>query len=330
MAQIIDVHAHWFPQPWIDLLLNEGEANGATMGKNEKGHVTISLKGVALKSAFQTDMVNLAVMKKNMDGAKVDVRALSLTNPMVYWAPPAFGLKLSQAYNDACVEAFREYQGRFRGTIMLPLQAPDLAVKELERAAKLPGMCSAYMAMHVDGKNLNDKPLWPVWQKCEELGMPVSLHPVNPLGIDRMREFHMRNLCGNPYEAGVAAASLIFGGVLDAFPKLEILLPHAGGTFPWLIGRYDNGVATRKELSHMKQPASAYLRRFYYDTISHEPRIIRYLIDLVGADRIVIGSDYNFDAGYPQPVDFVEKIPGLTAKERKLILGENAARFLKI
>jgi len=327
---IIDAHAHWFPQPWIDLLLKEGEANGATMGKNEKGHVTISLKGVALKSAFQTDMVDLAVMKKNMDGAKVDVRALSLTNPMVYWAPPAFGLKLSQAYNDACAAAYKEYKGRFRGTIMLPLQAPDLAVKELERASKLPGMCSAYMAMHVDGKNLHDKPLWPVWEKCEELGMPVSLHPVNPLGIDRMREFHMRNLCGNPYEAGVAAASLIFGGVLDAFPKLEVLLPHAGGTFPWLIGRYDNGVATRKELAHMKQPASAYLRRFYYDTISHEPKIIRYLVDLVGADRIVIGSDYNFDAGYPQPVDFVEKIPGLTGKERKLILGENAARFLKL
>jgi len=327
---IIDAHAHWFPQPWIDLLLKEGEANGATMGKNEKGHVTIQLKGVALKSAFQSDMVDLAVMRKNMDGAKVDTRALSLTNPMVYWAPPAFGLKLSQAYNDACAEAYREYKGRFLGTIMLPLQAPDLAVKELERAAKLPGMCSVYMAMHVDGKNLHDKPLWPVWERCEALGLPVSLHPVNPLGIDRMREFHMRNLCGNPYEAGVAAASLIFGGVLDAFPKLEVLLPHAGGTFPWLIGRYDNGVATRKELAHMKQPASAYLRRFYYDTISHHPQIIRFLIDLVGADRIVIGSDYNFDAGYPQPVDFVEKIPGLTDKERRLILGENAARFLKL
>ena len=328
--RIIDAHAHWFPQPWIDLLLREGEANGATMGKNDRGHVTIQLKGVALKSSFQSDMVDLAVMKRNMDGAKVDVRALSLTNPMVYWAPPAFGLKLSQAFNDACAEAYQEYKGRFRGTIMLPLQAPDLALGELDRAAKLPGMCSVYMAMHVGGKNLHDRALWPVWERCEQLGMPVSLHPVNPLGIDRMREYHMRNLCGNPYEAGIAAASLIFGGVLDSFPKLEILLPHAGGTFPWLIGRYDNGVATRKELAHMRQPASAYLRRFYYDTISHEPRIIRYLIDLVGADRIVIGSDYNFDAGYPQPVDFVEKIPGLTEKERKLILGENAARFLKL
>jgi len=154
--------------------------------------------------------------------------------------------------------------------------------------------------------------------------------PVNPCGVERMKVFHMRNLIGNPHEAAIAAASLIFGGVLDDFPKLQVVLPHAGGSFPWLIGRYDNGVAMRKELAHMKQPASAYLRRFYYDTISHEPKIIRYLIDLVGADRIVIGSDYNFDAGYPRPVEFVDEIPGLTKSEREQILSTNAMEVLKL
>jgi aminocarboxymuconate-semialdehyde decarboxylase len=118
--------------------------------------------------------------------------------------------------------------------------------------------------------------------------------------------------------------------VLDAFPKLEVMLPHAGGPFPWLIGRFDHGAAVRKELKHMKRPPSDYLRRFHYDTVSHEPRIIRFLIDLVGADRVVVGSDYNFDMGYEQPVDFVEKIPGLTEKERRLILRENAARLLRL
>src|ERR1700752_773243 len=160
---VIDLHAHWFPQPWIDLLLKEAEANGARMGRNEKGPAMIDIIGVPLKSVFRPDMIEPAIILKSMNDAGVDVRALSLTNPMVYWAPPAFGLKLSQAYNDACAAAYKEYQGRFRGPIMLPLQAPELAVKELERAAKLPGMCSAYMAMHVDGRNLHDKPLWPVW-----------------------------------------------------------------------------------------------------------------------------------------------------------------------
>jgi aminocarboxymuconate-semialdehyde decarboxylase len=260
----------------------------------------------------------------------VDVRAMSLTNPMVYWAPPAFGLKLSRAYNDACVALHQAHPDRFLGTIMLPLQAPNLAVQELDRAAKLPGMRAVYMAMHVGGKNVDENALWPVYRRCEELGLPVLMHPVNPLGIERMRQFHMRNLCGNPYEAGIAAASLIFGGVLDAFPKLDFMLPHAGGTFPWLIGRYDQGTRVRKELKHMKQPPSAYLRRFYYDTVSHHPQLIRFLIDLVGADRVVVGSDYNFDMGYEQPVEFVEQVPGLTERERKLILRENAARLLKL
>jgi len=327
---VIDLHAHWFPQPWIDLLLKEADANGARMGRNEKGHAMIDVTGVPLKSVFRPDMIEPAILLKNMDAARVDTRALSLTNPMVYWAPPAFGLKLSQAYNDACAALHQAHPDRFLGAIMLPLQAPDLAVQELERAARLPGMRAVYMAMHVGGRNLDDKPLWPVYERCAALGLPVCLHPVNPLGIERMRGFHLRNLCGNPYEAGIAAASLIFGGVLDAFPALDVMLPHAGGTFPWLIGRYDRGVEVRKELQHMKQPASAYLRRFYYDTVSHHPQLIRFLIDLVGADRVVVGSDYNFDMGYERPVEFVERVPGLTAQEREMILTKNARRLLRL
>jgi aminocarboxymuconate-semialdehyde decarboxylase len=326
----IDLHAHWFPQPWIDLLLKEAEANGARMGRNEKGHPMIDIIGVPLKSVFRPDMIEPEIMLKSMDAAKVDVRAMSLTNPMVYWAPPAFGAKLSQAYNDACAALHQAHPDRFLGTIMLPLQAPELAVKELERAARLPGMRAVYMAMHVGGKNVDEKALWPVYERCQALGLPICMHPVNPLGSERMGAFHMRNLCGNPYEAGIAAASLIFGGVLDAFPRLDFMLPHAGGTFPWLIGRYDRGTEVRKELKHMKQPPSAYLRRFYYDTVSHHPKLIRFLIDLVGADRVVVGSDYNFDMGYEQPVEFVDGIPGLTERERKLILSENAARLLRL
>lgn len=326
----IDVHAHWFPPEWMALLEAEGAANGAKMGTNRHGWRTLTLPGFALVQNFQPDMIDLATMIGEMDKASIDVRVFSLTNPMVYWATPEFGLKLSQAFNDACAAAHLKYPKRFLGTIMLPMQSPELAVQELERAATLPGMCSVYMAMHINGTNLDDKSYWPVYEKIEALGLPLSLHPVNPCGIERMRVFHMRNLIGNPHEAAIAAASLIFGGVLDDFPQMDVVLPHAGGSFPWLIGRYDNGVATRHELEHMKQPASAYLRRFYYDTISHNPQILRFLMEMVGADRIVIGSDYNFDAGYQRPVEFVDQIPGLSKAEREMILSENAAKVLKL
>ena len=328
IMRITDVHAHWFAPEWVALLEKEGVANGAKMGKNDKGHTTITLPGVALVSTFPPDMVELDIMVKKMDEARVDLRVFSLTNPMVNWAPPEFGLKLARAFNDACAEAHRRYPKRFLGAITLPMQAPELAVEELDRAARLPGMRGVYMAMHINGKNLDEKAYWPVYERCEALGLPLFLHPVNPCCIERLRLFHMRNLIGNPHEAAIAAASLIFGGVLDAFPKLVVVLPHAGGSFPWLIGRFDNGVNTRRELAHMHQPASAYLRRFYYDTISHNGPILRSLIELVGVDRIVIGSDYNMDAGYSRPVEFVDTIPHLTSEEREMILSRNAAGLL--
>ena len=328
---VIDTHAHWFAPEWVQLLEREAEANGAKMAKNDKGHSTIAIPGVALVSSFPPDMVDLDFMINAMDAASIDIRVFSLTNPMINWAPAAFGVRLACAYNDACAAAYIKYPQRFRGAIALPMQAPELAVKELERAAKLPGMCTAYMPMHVNGQNLDHPSFWPVYEKCAALGLPLSLHPVNPCGIERMRNYHARNLIGNPHESAIAAADLIFGGVLDAFPDLQVLLPHAGGSFPWLIGRFDNGVATRKrELGHMTQPASAYLRRFFYDTISHNGAILRYLMGMVGADRIVVGSDYNMDAGYARPVEFVDSIPGLTTQEREQILSSNALKLFRL
>lgn len=327
---VIDTHAHWYPEEFVALLQAEAEANGAEMSRNAKGNPVFALPGVSPVSAMRPSMIDLDLMLRAMDKRRIDAYALSLTNPMVYWAPPAFGLKLSRTWNDACAAAHDKYPQRFLGTIMLPMQASDLAVEELERAAKLPGMRAVYMAEAINGKNLDEKSFWPVYERCEALGLPICLHPLYPCSIERMGKHFMRNLLGNPYEAGIAAASLIFGGVMDAFPALVVMLPHAGGTFPWLIGRLDRGVEVRHELKHMKQPASAYLRRFYYDTITHHPGIMRAVIDLVGADRIVLGSDYNQDMSYEQPVDFVERIPGLSAHEREMILSGNARKLFRL
>jgi len=267
---------------------------------------------------------------QEMDKRGIHTFVLSLTNPMVYWAQPAFGEKLAQTWNDASSAVCLKHPGRFVGTIQLPMQAPELAAREVERAAKLPGLRVVYLATHINGRNLDEKSFWPVYERCEALGLPVFLHPLYPCGGERIAQHFMRNLCGNPYENGLAAASLVFGGVMDAFPKLTVMLPQAGGTFPWLIGRFDRGVQVRKELAHMKQPASAYLRRFYYDTVSHHPLIMKFLTELVGADRVVLGSDYNQDMSCERPVEFVASVPGLTAQERQQILGDNARRLLRL
>ena len=329
--RIIDAHAHWYPREFVALMESEGPANGARMGKDNAGNpVVLSVPGATQTSTMRRNMTDIHLIIKEMDERSVDVYALSMTNPMVYWAPAAFALKLSQAVNDACAAVHLKYPQRFVGTIMLPMQDPKLAVEELDRAAKLPGMRAINIGEHVNGRNLHEKMFWPVYERCEAYGLPIFTHNLYPFGAERLKDFFMMNVLGNPYEDGVAAFSLVLGGVLDAFPRLEVYLPHGGGTFPGLVGRADYAIQVSPALKHMKQPASAYLRRFYYDIIVLNPKIMRMLIDLVGADRIVMGTDFPQLMSVKKPIEFVDSVPGVSTGERELILSRNAERLLKL
>jgi len=323
--QTIDIHAHWYPKEWLELFEREGGREGASLERLPGGGYRLKAKHIT--NAFDERFVVVSERVAEMDKRRVQVHALSLTTPMAYWASPALGLALSQAFNDAAAAAHQKYPERFCGLAMVPMQAPALALKELERAAKLPGMRGMYLATNVNGEELDEKKFWDVYAKCEELGWTIFLHPVDTIGQDRTKKYYLKNLCGNPYDTGVAAAHLIFGGVLDRFEKLEFNLPHAGGTFPWLIGRWDHGTKVRPELKHMKRPPSEYLRRFTYDTIGHDDRINMNLVRLVGADRVTLGSDYCFDMGLDDPLAAVERLD-LTRKEKDQIRGLNAARLL--
>jgi aminocarboxymuconate-semialdehyde decarboxylase len=145
-----------------------------------------------------------------------------------------------------------------------------------------------------------------------------------------LKRFYLTNFIGNPTESAIAASHLIFGEVLDRFPKLSICLPHAGGSFPFLIGRISHGWSVRQECQHLERSPSDYLRRFYFDTITHSPSALDYLLQLVGADRVVMGSDFCFDMSYEQPVKIVTEHPSLDDEKRALILGENARRLLQL
>jgi aminocarboxymuconate-semialdehyde decarboxylase len=322
----IDVHAHWYPDDWLRLFEKDGPKEGATLERGAK----YTIRTERIVNAFDEEFVGLDRRLAGMKRQGVDVHALSLTTPMVYWATPGFGLALSQAYNDACAAAHAKHPDRFYGLAMLPMQAPELALKELERAAKLPGMRGLYLATNINGAELDEKCFWDIYAKAEELGWTIFLHPVDTIGRDRTARYYLKNLLGNPYDTGVAAAHLVFGGVLDAFPKLEFNLPHAGGAFPWLIGRLDHGTKVRPELKHMKRMPSEYLRRFTYDTIGHDDRINSALVKLVGADRVMLGTDYCFDMGLTDPVATVNRIEGLSDADRGKICGGTAATLLKL
>jgi len=326
--RVIDIHNHWYPPKWVDLIRNEAGANGGKIGRSPRGDITLELPGI--NATFQQSYIDVESRLKMMDQRGITMHAVSLTTPMVYWAPPAFALKLCQVFNDECSALHRAHPDRFVGLAMLPMQDQALAVGEFDRVAKLPGIRGIYMGTRVGAKNLDDKSLWSVYERCSAHDFPIVLHPTDPVGADRMQRYYLRNFLGNPYDTGIAAASLMFGGVLDAFPRLNIVLPHAGGAFPWLIGRMDHGATVRAEVKSLPKPPSAYLRRFYYDTIAHSSEILMDLIRLVGVDRMVAGTDYPADMSDANLVSTVDNLTSLSRADREAILGGNPARLLRL
>ena len=327
--QTIDTHAHYFPQTYIDLIARHGKRCGTTVTVDDKG-VTFIQVGLLLRTGPITrTFIDLDERLKIMDAQGVGMHALSLTQPMVYWADDDLGVQLCVAFNDAISAAHLAHPDRLIGFACLPMQNPTLAVQELERAAKLPGIKGVYFATAVRDRELSDRSFFPVYERCEALGLPIFLHPMM-INNERLKQFYLINLCGNPFETAIAASHLIYGGVLDAFPKLEVSLPHAGGVLPILRGRLDRGFYTRTECKTITKPPSSYLKRFTYDTITYDEELLEDLIKLVGADRIMVGSDYCFDIAYEEPVRFLDGVKSLTGKQKQQILWSNAAKLLKL
>ncbi len=324
----VDIHAHFYPESYLTLLAEEGARFGVQLStSNPKGPVieTGRLRTGPLRAAF----TDLDLRRREMDRQGVRVHALSLTTPMLYWADGEFGLRLARAFNDALDQAHTAFPDRFVGLATLPMQEPTLALEELNRVRRMPGIRGVYVATNVRGRELSDPDFFPIYERLEGLRLPLFLHPIEVIGAERLTSYHLGNLLGNPFDTAVAAAHLIYGGVLDRFTRLTVCLPHAGGAFPYLVGRLSRGWKVRSECRHLKRPPSAYLRRFTYDTISHSAEALRFLIGQVGADRVMLGSDYCFDMGYERPVGVVTTLR-LSRTDRDKILGGSAARLLRL
>jgi aminocarboxymuconate-semialdehyde decarboxylase len=275
--------------------------------------------------------VDLKMRIADMDAQGPAVQAMSLTGPMAHWGDEDVSHKLASAWNDAASAAHVEYPTRLFGLLTLPMLFPDRAIDELNRASKLPGLRGVYMGTNINNRDLDDPLFEPIFARIEALDLPVFLHPLTVAGGARIAPYSLGNLIGFPIDTTIAACRLIFGGVLDRHPKLRFTLPHGGGVLLMLIGRIDHGAKVRPEIEklHLPQVPSKYLDRFMYDTIVHSKSVMEFVIGEVGADRIMIGSDYCLDMGYDQPVRALDDV-NITSAQRKMILGENAARLLKL
>ncbi len=324
----VDVHAHWYPERFLRELERRGPAHGLEWRDTDRGpvfkHAWLSTGPVGAR------FVDLDARIAAMDEQGVAMQALSLSQPMLYWAGRGDGDALARVYNDELARAHGAHASRLVGLATLPMQAPGLAVREVERAATLPGVRGYYAATRVLERELSDPAFFPVYERIEASGLPLFLHPVFVIDAPRLAPHYLTNLLGNPFETAIAAAHLIFGGVLDRFPRLDVVLPHAGGAFPWLVGRLRRGWEKRAELNALCDSPEAYLRRFHYDTIGYSHAVVDYLVREIGADRVVMGSDYCFPIAYEQPVEHVEGNSRLDEAARRAIVEGNARRLLRI
>lgn len=329
-ASVIDIHAHYYPESYIKLIEKYGGEFGARVEYPKPDHPIIhSAPTVAVLSP---SFIDLDERVADMDRIGVDVHALSMTMPMIMWAGDALRRKLVEAHNNASAEAHERYPHRIVSLAMLPWHDPEEALTELDRVSQLPGFRGVYSETRIDmQRELDDESLYPVYERLEDLGWTVFLHPVHIVDPERLQKYFLGNLIGNPVDTGIAAAHLIFGGILDRYPLLEFCLPHAGGIFPILFGRMNRGWEMKKGgLKGEGKGPKEYLRRFHYDTIAHSEEVFSFLVDLVGPDRILMGSDYCFDLGYERPVEVVTSHPNLDEDAKTLILSGNAKRLLGI
>jgi aminocarboxymuconate-semialdehyde decarboxylase len=248
---------------------------------------------------------------EEIDGFGVGVQVLSTVPVMFsYWAEPADGLEISRFLNDHIAEVVHRQPKRFIGLGTLPMQDASLAVRELERCKAI-GLVGVQIGTNVNQKNLGDPEFFDVFQSCEKLGMAVFVHPWEMMGAGDMQKYWLPWLVGMPAESSRAICSLIFSGVLERLPRLRICFAHGGGSFPATLGRIEHGFNVRPDLCAIDNPHSPrkYIGRIYFDSLVHEPAKLDYLLKLVGADQIALGSDYPFPLGEFVPGELIGSMP---------------------
>ncbi len=331
--QSIDVHFHVVPPGFVDAVRRGDFAD--TVELRRDGDVDRMVyhapPDVVLEpgTTLPRHLYDAALILEALDLRGLDAAALGPSpEEFYYWAPPAVGARIAAMQNDGMAELVRSHPDRFAGLATLPMQDADRAAAELDRAVTELGLRGAEICTHINGRDLDHPGLRPVYAAAERLGVPLFLHPQNWGDMRRFHDYALWNLAGFPLETALAASHLIMGGVFERFPKLRVILAHGGGYLPYQVGRLDHGWAARCEV-HERLPRrpSEYLANLYCDSLTHSGLSLRFLLDRMGDDHVVIGSDYPFNMGDERPVDTVRAV-GLPGDVESKILVKNLSGLL--
>lgn len=324
---VIDSHTHILTEPMIAAIAKEVPSLAPKLTRVDDDSAVLEILDVK-QNPFPRSAWDLERRFAEMAAQRVDMHVVcNIPHTFLYEADGALADTVSEIQNEAIGALVRSHPDRFIGMATVAMQSPMRAAATLERAITAHGLRGLHVGSNIAGRNLDDPALDPVWEVADRHGLFILVHPHKVVAAQRMGSYYLTNLVGNPLETTIAAASLVFGGVIERHPSIGFCLSHAGGFTPFQAGRFRHGWKVRKE-PHVRlkgDPAES-LARFIYDSITHAPGPLRFLLEEVGADRIIFGTDYPFDMGTTRGVEEIEEAIADPATRAKLLEG-NARRF---
>jgi aminocarboxymuconate-semialdehyde decarboxylase len=330
-ARVTDVHAHLL-LPSIQAAVEERApelvAEAAALELKRNGAESAAVSG-PMVGARISKLTSVTERLAAMDQQGVDVQWVSASPNHFYpWAPEGLAVWTANEANRLVAEHVAAAPDRLIGLGLVPLQHPERIVECLDDAVLGRGLAGVEISSFAGDVELSDERLEPFWARAAELGCVIFLHPFGCSLDERLDRFYLANTVGQPTENAVALSHVIFAGVLDRHPKLKIVAAHGGGYLPFAIGRSDHAWAVRPDAQRCLEAPSTYLKKLWFDTVVHDPASLRHLIEVAGADRVVLGSDFPFDMGLDDPVSFV-KGAGLSEEVTQRVLAGNAAALLE-
>ena len=318
---VVDVHAHFVPKSVVETLADRGQDFGIDLVESEPGcHCCRFDSGVQIRPFFDA-LTDVDIRLSEMDRGGLEHQILSMwTDIFGYEMPSDSGLAWHRLLNECLANLCEEHSEIFSWMASGPMQDAGKASRELERSIGA-GAVGAIVATHIDHQNLGECNLDEFWSTCTKLDVPVFLHPAQPIAPQRATKFALNQVVAYTNDTTLTVGSLISNGVMDRFPDLRLVLSHGGGSTPWLIGRFDRMYyAAPHEITGTvaEKPPSAYLDQFYYDTILHNGQALRYLRELVGVDRLLLGTDLPFPPGDPKPLKTLEDAEFNSADIKKI------------
>jgi aminocarboxymuconate-semialdehyde decarboxylase len=327
----IDIHTHILPPDWPNLQERYGYGGWVQLERHGTGCGHMTLDGSFFREVEPNCWDHESRLGECADHG-VNVQVLSTVPIMFsYWAKPEDALDLAGLLNEHIAGVCAEYPKRFIGLGTVPMQDPDLACRELERCVAKLGLAGIEIGSHVNGMNLDHPKVYPVLEAAQDLGAAIFVHPWEMLGRERMAKYWLPWLVGMPAETSLSICSMIFGGVFERLPRLRIAFAHGGGAFPATLGRIEHGFRVRPDLCAVDNEHNPrnYLGRFYVDSLVHDAEMLRYMISLMGAESIAMGSDYPFPLGEHVPGSLIESM-GLAPDVEERLLAGTALEWLDL